>query len=464
MIEYNPKKAYNLIHDGVLAFARAEQAGMRIDTDYCIKQSTRLLRRINRLVDKIKETKFYRHWEHATNGKPNMNSNQQLANFLYKTKKIPPAKTTVTGQGATDEEALIALNIPELNDILRVRKLKKLKDTYLEGFLREQVNGFLHPFFNLHTVKTYRSSSDRPNFQNIPKRDKEAMEICRRAIFPRKGHQLLEVDFSGIEVRIAACYHQDPTMMTYIKDPTTDMHRDMAMQLFKLKAFDKKIAGHVHLRQAAKNGFVFPQFYGDYYKNCAVSLACGWGALPAGNWKPKQGVLINEGVHLSDHLISQGIKNMNAFIEHVKGIEYDFWYNRFPMYRKWKEKCWKKYQETASVEMFTGFQCYELMGRNDALNRAIQGTAFHCLLWCFIRLDAIMRKEKWKSRLIGQIHDAILFDIAPGELEHVARTVRLVTTGDLVRNLDWISVPLEVEADLAGVDESWADLKPYKLP
>ena len=60
------------------------------------------------------------------------------------------------------------------------------------------------------------------------------MNMCRKALFPRPGHQLLEADFSGLEVRIAACYHKDKTMVKYITDPTTDMHGDMAKQIFMI--------------------------------------------------------------------------------------------------------------------------------------------------------------------------------------------------------------------------------------
>ncbi|KKL05637.1 hypothetical protein LCGC14_2604030, partial [marine sediment metagenome] len=119
---------------------------------------------------------------------------------------------------------------------------------------------------------------------------------------------LLEVDYSGLEVRIAACYHQDPNMLKYINNPASDMHGDMAKQIFKLPKLDKAITEHKVLRDAAKNGFVFPEFYGDYYKNCAESMACNWGELPQSRWKEGQGIKMPEG-YLSDHLIAKGIKS-----------------------------------------------------------------------------------------------------------------------------------------------------------
>src|SRR4030042_1430663 len=274
--------AYNLLHEGILALHHAEQAGFRVDLEYIEKSKSYLTRKIDRLESELKDTKFYKHWEHVSRGKINIHSDVQLANFLYKFKGLKPPKSTTSGQGSTDEESLKQLEIPELDILLEVRKLKKIRDTYLEGFERECVRGYIHPFFNLNLVKTFRSSSDRPNLQNIPVRDKEAMNLTRQALYPRPGHQLLEVDFKGLEVGIGTCYHKDPTMLKYLNDPTSDMHRDMAKQIFMLDDFDSLKPSHKTLRSAAKNGFVFPEFYGDYYGNCAYNMAFGGGGMAKG--------------------------------------------------------------------------------------------------------------------------------------------------------------------------------------
>lgn len=465
MIEVHPRtmEAYKLLHDGTLALSRAEQQGMRIDLDYCETKKRQLTRKIEQGEKEFMESNFYKHWKRSIGGRtPNINSGDQLAHYLYVVKKIPPATITESGKGSTDEEALEALKIPELTSLLQIRKLKKLRDTYLDAFIREQVNSFIHPFFNLHIARTFRSSSDKPNFQNIPKRDKESMEVCRKAIYPRIGHQLLEADYSGIEVRIATCYHKDPVMIKYIKDPSTDMHMDMATQIFILDKPDKKLPEHTTLRYAAKNGFVFPEFYGDYYKNCATSLAHNWGKLPSGRWKSGQGVPMPNNSFLSDHLISKGLKSFDGFVEHIKEVEYDFWNNRFVQYSKWKEKWWRDYQSKGYIDMYTGFRCSGLMGKNDCINYPVQGAAFHCLLWSFIRLTEIMVEEKWNTRLIGQIHDAILFDVDPAELDHVAKTIKRVTCEELPKAFTWINVPMDIEMELADVDKSWAELKKYK--
>jgi len=461
-ITFTNKDAYQLFHDGILALSRAEQHGFRVDVEYIENKKLHLTRRIDRMERQFKNTKFYKHWEHSQKSAVNIHSNIQLRHFLYDVKHIKPEKETVTGQGATDEEALSALGIPEMEALLEIRKLKKIRDTYLDAFHREQVNGTIHPVYNLHLVRTLRSSSDSPNFQNIPKRDEEAMRICRKALYPHEGHQLLEIDFSGAEVKVAACYHKDPTMLKYINDPHSDMHSDMAAQLFEIDKFDKKTPGHGILRQAAKNGFVFPQFYGDYYGNCAGNLACNWGGLPRGAWHTGQGIEVMEGVHLADHLIKKGYKNIEAFTQHVRDVENDFWGKRFLQYSRWKDEWWGKYQKTGYIDLLTGFRCSGLMNKKETINYPVQGAAFHCLLWCFIEMDKYLHDEQMNSRLIGQIHDSMILDADPAEVTKVIARANEIISVELPAAWPWIIVPMEADAEICDVDCSWADKHKYE--
>jgi len=286
------------------------------------------------------------------------------------------------------------------------------------------------------------------------------MEITRKAIFPKPGHQLLEIDYSGVEVRISECYHHDPVMRKYIEDPSSDMHGDMACQIFVLDKLDKSIPSHKMMRQAAKNGFVFPQFYGDYYVNCAENIACKWCGLPKGKWKKGEGIE-HDGGHISDHLIANKLDSFDKFTDHIKKIEDDFWNRRFKVYNRWKDKWWEGYQKNGYVSMYTGFRCSGIMRRNECINIPIQGSAFHCLLWSFIQVDKISREQNWKSRLIGQIHDAMVLDVHPDELDMVASTVHRITCEDLPKHWTWINVPLEVEAEVCPVDCSWNEKGDY---
>jgi len=427
---------------------------------YCERQKRILTKKVTRLEQRLEKSSLVKDWRRRFGTRFNLHSNAQLAEVLYNVKQLTPTKRTPTGKGSTDDEALSSLGLPELDLILKIRKLTKIRDTYLDSFLREQVRGVIHPFFNLHTVITFRSSSDKPNFQNIPKRDKESQTIVRRGIYPRPGHQLLEIDYSGVEVRIACVYTQDEKL---IYDTVHgDMHGDMAVELYMLDGLNKHHSGESRLRQGAKNGFVFPQFYGDYYGNCAPSLL---------KWAEES--TLEDGtpalVHLSDRglvrLTKSGkIKNSDKFVEHVRRVEDQFWNERYRIYTKWKERTWERYQKTGYVDLLTGFRCGGVMSRNEVLNRPIQGTAFHCLLWSFIQVDREASKEGWNTKPVGQIHDSMLLDTDPSELYMVARRVRQICCDELPKAWTWLNVPLEVEAELCPVDRPWADKEDWEIP
>lgn len=452
-ISATTRDAYSLIHKGALALARAERVGIRVDLPYCETKRAHLTRKIEHITAKVEATPFYARWHKVYRENTNIDSNHQLAHILYKVMKIEPPALTASGQGATDEDSLDKIpNVPELKWLLEIRKLRKLRDTYLEAFIREQHAGVLHPFFNLHTVRTYRSSSDRPNFQNIPVRDKEARHTTRRALRPRPGHQFIEADYSGIEVAISACYHKDPVMINYINDPTSDMHLDMARQIFMAPDLEKSWPT---LRNAAKNGFVFPQFYGDYYVHNARSLS-EWTKIPtAGRYRSGQGLPVPGDIPMTDHLMKNGIKSYRDFEEHIRLVEEDFWGRRFAVYEQWKRAWVAQYQRRGYLDMHTGFRCSGIMKRNEVVNYPIQGSAFHCLLWSFIRLDEIAQTEGWRSALVAQIHDSILMDVHPAELEYVKQVVTRVTTEELLQAWRWINVPLTIEIDEYGVDQPW---------
>ena len=449
-IEARTIDAYKLFHQGAIAFSNAEANGMRIDVSYCEAKKKELTKRIEDLEKEFEGTKLAKRWKHIYDARANFNSNSQLSNLLFYHMKIDPVKHTASGNPSTDNESLSQLDVPGLDLVLDSRRLKKVRDTYLEGILREQVDGVLRPFFNLHLARTFRSSSDHINFQNLPKRDKEAMDIVRRAILPRKGHQLLEPDFSGIEVRVSDCYHKDPMMTTYIQDKSTDMHRDMCQQIYILGDDEWTKDARFY----AKNGFVFPEFYGDYYANCAKAM---WKAISSAGLKTRAGVPLKK--HLRDH----GIRNYQQFEDHMQEVEDHFWNERFPVYRNWKERQWKTYLRNGYVDMYTGFRCSGVMGRNEVTNYPIQGSAFHCLLWSFIQVDRELTENGWDSRLIGQIHDSMVLDVNPSELEDLIFLIKRVTCDDLLKHWDWIIVPLEIDADLSPVDAPWSEKQEVEI-
>jgi len=434
-------KGYDLLHRGVQAFADLERRGIRIDTEFCERKRKHLQRQIERMERKIAESPEGKVWRKHYGSKTNFNSPTQLNHVLYNLLGLKKDEDS-----STDRDSLEDLDLEMARHIVDYRRLQNICNKYLLAFTRDSLDGILHPSWNLHTVRTYRSSSSNPNFQNIPKRDAVAQEICRRAIIPRQDHMIMEADFSGIEVRIAACYNEDPVLIAYITDPTRDMHRDMCQKIYKLKDDQwTKLT-----RYSAKNGFVFPEFYGDYYAHCAMQL-----------WKniDKLNLTTRDGQNLREHLHDHGIHDYQQFERHVQNIEDEFWNERFKVYTKWKNKQISFYEKHGYVELFTGFRCSGIMKKNDVINYPIQGSAFHCLLWSLIHLNDEMKAQKYRSWIIGQIHDSINADVFPDEYNRIIKLFFQVTTEELAKTWKWIVVPLEIELEIATMNASWYEIK-----
>ena len=272
------------------------------------------------------------------------------------------------------------------------------------------------------------------------------MRMIRRAIIPRLGNQLLELDYKGVEVFSACCYHKDPNMIKYLTNPDMDMHRDMAIQCYMLgkNQWTKKS------RYSAKNGFVFPEFYGDWWKTCARAM---WDNIAQLKLTTKNGI------DLYTHLANKGIHSLEDFEHHIEKVEDDFWNRRFQKYAEWKDDWYDEYEEKGFIDSLTGFRFQGFMSRNEVINYPPQGTAFHCLLWCLIQLQRIAEEEGWKSLIIGQIHDAIVIDTYPEERDHILRTAQRVMCEDIRKHWKWLILPLEIEADISPIDQPWSTME-----
>lgn len=456
-------KAYNLLHQGAIALAQVEANGIRMDVKYLKTAIKKTEKKILDLTKELKEGKVGKLWKKVYGHKMNFQSTDQLGVILFDKLGLECTAYTATGKPKTDETALMAVSHPFVKKYLKIKKLSKANTTYLKGLLRETIDGYLHPFFNLNTALTFRSSSDSPNFQNIPVRIEEIRKLVRQAFIARKGNHLVEIDYGGIEVRVAACYHKDPRMISYIKNPKKDMHRDMAIECYKLR----KDQVTKEIRFYGKNCFVFPQFYGSVYTDCASHL---WEAIDTADLKTAQGI------PLKRHLAKKGIRKLGdcdikekpevgTFEYHLRQVERKFWNERFPVYAEWKKHWYRRYLKRGWFVTKTGFTCKGFFKRNEAINYPVQGSAFHCLLWSLIRLvTRELKKHKMKSLIVGQIHDSILCDVPDEELDEFLVLANDVMTKQLVKEWKWIKVPLEVEAEVCPLDGTWADKKEMEIP
>jgi uracil-DNA glycosylase family 4 len=441
-----------LFHEGLKALADVQMEGVQVNRKHYVdakkaltKEMDDILKNLNsdpHVIQVVKEEGIK---------EMNYNSTRLMRIVLFEKKGITPIKLTNGGAASVDAEVMNNIKSPFTEKILRLRKLTKLRDTYLAQFEREITDDeFLHPFFDLHTVSTGRSSSSLPNFQNIPTRDKEAKAVIRGGIIPRPGHQLLEIDYGSLEVRIIACYTQDKTLVGYINDPTTDMHRDQSKELFLLT--DKEVTKDI--RFFAKNGWVFPQFYGSWFGSCADEL---WSNVVDG------GLCLPNGDTVRMHLKKKGIKDFHAFRNHCEKCEEKFW-DRFPQVKEWQKKQLAYYRRNGRTKTMFGYSQSDYLSNNNLINGPIQGTAFQCLLWSFIRINKIRKEEGWKTKLVGQIHDSVVLDVHPSERDHVLTTCVRIMTEELRKAHPWLIVPMEAEPEITPVDGSWDTKEEIELP
>ncbi|MCP4475438.1 MAG: hypothetical protein GY821_12900 [Gammaproteobacteria bacterium] len=428
------KEAYKLFHEGTLTFADIEQNGIRVDVHYCKTTTDNIEQQIEMLELELERTEEVKAWKKLYEEKFNIDSNDQLKKVLFGHLKITPPSLTKKGNPSVDKDSLHLIDSPITKPLIQLRQLKKMNNTYLKNIIKETVGGYLHPFFNLNTVQTFRSSSDKPNFQNMPIRDPIMGKTIRQAFIPREGGMIGGLDYAGIELSMAGCNSKDP----FLINDFSNIHKTQAALIYKLKK--EQVTKDV--RFCAKNGFVFPQLYGSWHEPCAVSL---W------NFIDEMQLKTTDGVCLRKHLLEKNIKNITDFVAHIKKVECEFW-QKYRTHKKWQVKWIERYNRKGYIEMLTGFRCGGVMTKNQLLNYSNQGIAFHCLLWSIIQMNKWLKKYNFKSKIIGQIHDDMVMDINIKESGDVLQKAHQIMCVDIKKAWDWIVTPLEIEGEFSTVN------------
>jgi len=454
------KEAYRLFHEGSLALAEAEFNGIRCDRTYCERMIANVDRQVQFISRQIDRSELGRAWSRRYGHKALYSSGKQLREVLTKELGLKISKETKKGNISIDHKVLDELDRDDLRLLLKKNGLEKMSGTYLKNFLAEsEADGFIHPFFHLSEygedvrggASTYRSSSSHPNFQNLPNRREEERRLIRRAFLPRPGHRIVSRDYVGMEFRISACLHQDPNMIRYIEQGD-DPHRDMASHCFLLDPeLCTKRYGEMGklVRYAGKNSFTFAQMYFQDPANTAKGL---WSSIDdLGLCHPA-----DPEKKMRDHLKDKKIYGYGDFEKHVDRVVRWFWNDMFPEYGKWRKRWISDYDKKGYFDMVTGFRLEGVMTKYQLGNYPIQGPAFHCLLWSMTRLH-----KKWsertgfRSKIIGQIHDELTTDEHGDEFDRNQKEVPRIMEEDIRKEWPWIVVPLEVETEATGVDESW---------
>lgn len=425
--------AYRLLHEGVIAFSKMEQEGIRIDVKQAKAWDKEWGEEIESLKAKIMDSPEAKLFEAEVGRKPNYKkkfSSKDLQTVLFEILKLKPKRKTKTGF-AVDEETLseYADKCIMLKDELRVRKVEKRKNTYLSQFLRLHVDGFIYPSFHLHVARSYRSSSSDPNFQNLPKKDEESA-LIRKLIIPRNGNKLMCGDYSSMEVRILACASKDKRLIDYVVSGA-DPHSDWAVEIVGPDALEDK---EWDWRDITKNTFIFPEFYGSWYKSIAKGFPIPEDFYPT----------------------TTKLRRYERWESHLGRCERKFW-KEFKGVREWQDSKYEQYKRVGYVQDDAwGFRRRGYLTRNKIYNFPIQGPAFHCLLWSIIRYYKEKYDQRFESKLCAQIHDELFFDAEPGEVKELREKVSKIMTEDIREEHPWIIVPLEVEWSMG---DNWLEMK-----
>jgi DNA polymerase I-like protein with 3'-5' exonuclease and polymerase domains len=250
-----------------------------------------------------------------------------------------------------------------------------------------------------------------------------------------------EEDYSGAEVRIAACCSKDPVLINYINQPGSDLHKDWTSRVFML---DRPVVTK-EMRQVIKSFFIFPLFYGSYFKSIASDI-----------WEEIKDIA--EYRFLIDHLGKKGLGSAQKFMHYIEDIEQDFW-KIFSVFKKFQLDSIDRYRLVGGVRYFTGFQRNGYLKKNQIINTEFQGLAAQCIMWSQVRINRFIKENRLKSRMCGQIYDSIIFYIQPEEQDFLLSNAKRISCIDIRDEWKWIIVPLEADFEVAKIDRPWIEKK-----
>jgi DNA polymerase-1 len=320
----------------------------------------------------------------------NLASPKQLGEVLFDKMQLDPkAKKTKTGQYATGEDVLAKLaNQHKIcNDILSFRELTKLKNTYVDA-LPELINpktGRVHTSYAQAVAVTGRLSSTNPNLQNIPVRTERGKEI-RKAFIPRDAnHVLVSADYSQIELRIVAAISGDENMCAAFKTGK-DIHTATAAKVFNVEEAD--VTKEMRYRAKSVNfGIIYGQGAFGLAENLSISRT--------------------EAKEIIDNYKKQ-FPNIQKYMDETINFAKENGYVETLMGRK----RWLKDITSANFTV-RGF------AERNAINSPIQGTAADMIKLAMIKIHHAFKAHQFKSKMLLQVHDELVFDVLKEELELV---------------------------------------------
>jgi len=376
---------YEIENPLVKVLTDMEYEGVKIDTGFLNDYSVEL--------DKEARESEQRVYEQA-GLKFNLASPKQLGDVLFEHLKLDPkAKKTKTGQYATGEEVLLKLSHQHkiVDDILAFRELTKLKSTYVDA-LPQMINprtGRVHTSFNQAVAVTGRLSSNNPNLQNIPIRTERGREI-RKAFVPRSDEfVLMSADYSQIELRIVAAISKDPNMVEAFKQ-YKDIHTATAAKVYGVA--EAEVTKEMRYKAKSVN-------FGIIYGQGAFGLA------------ENLGISRTEAKEIIENYKKQ-FANVQQYMDDMMNFARENGYVQTLMGRK----RWLR-------DINSGNAVVRGYAERNAINMPIQGTAADMIKLAMIKLQSEFKKQNFKSKMILQVHDELVFDAHKDEVELIRPVV-----------------------------------------
>ncbi len=402
------------LHDGietplVRVLAKMEVAGIGIDRVELTKITEELKTSAAALQATVQELAGHEF---------NVNSTQQLRTVLYEEIGLKPGKKTKTGY-STDAQTLESLRgeHPIIDALLSYREVEKLRSTYGENLLAEVApDGRIHASFRQTVARTGRISSDRPNLHNIPVRSELGKQF-RRAFVPAEGSTFLVADYDQVELRVIAHLSGDAGLIEAMTSGS-DVHRVVASGVYRVPLEEV-----THTQR-------------EFSKMVSYGLAYG---MEAYGLSQRLGVPVEEAAAIMES-----------------------YFGAFPSVKQYMDA-------TVAEARLRGGTCTEfgrlrplpdlassnyrvrLAAERQAMNAGIQGLAADIFKLALVRLDRFLEEAELASRLVLQVHDEVIVEVAAGEETEVSRLTEEALTG--AANL---RVPLTISLALGS---SWAAAK-----
>ncbi|WP_188048909.1 DNA polymerase I [Flavobacterium sp. GP15] len=392
--------------------AAMELEGINLDVPFLKSMSVEMAAESNALEQKIYET---------AGEKFNLASPKQLGDVLFDKMKIGGAKQkkTKTGQYATGEEILsyLANDNPIVKDILEWRQMVKLQSTYIDA-LPNQVDtktGRVHTDYMQTVAATGRLSSNNPNLQNIPVRT-ERGRLIRKAFIPRdENYTLISADYSQIELRIIAALSGEENMIKAFQN-NEDIHKSTAAKVF-----------NVPLEEVTKE-------QRSNAKTVNFGIIYGVSAF--------------------------GLSNQTSLSRKESAELIDAYYTTYPKLKSYMANQVDFARENGYVQTVLGRRRYlkDINSANmmiksgaerNAVNAPIQGSAADIIKIAMINIHKKLINENWKSKMLLQVHDELVFDVHNSELEKIQPMIK-----HEMENAFKLDVPLEVEI---GIGKNWLE-------